>query len=282
MTMDKRKIDKQKVARSFSRSAATYDQVAYLQRDVGNHLFNMLQHSCSQKKLLNKQDSARLCLDLGCGTGFFQRTLQTLEGIDNYIGLDIAEGMLHVAAYNNAVSDSATYPHSFYLCGDAERLPFSQKSIAVIFSNMALQWCEDLPRLVSECFFVLENDGVMAITTLGPSTLCELKAAWSMVDDRVHVNEFASHEHWHKAFIDGGLVVERHQKQVIKLQYQTVKTLLKELKLLGAHNVNEGQPQGLTLPKHLSALFAAYQKHGGEAIYPATYEVDYWIVRKSV
>jgi len=81
-------IDKVKIAQSFSRSANTYDSVAYLQRDVGCQLLESI-----DSLWLNK-DNITQCLDLGCGTGYFQAALQARFNKANHIACDLAEGML--------------------------------------------------------------------------------------------------------------------------------------------------------------------------------------------
>jgi malonyl-CoA O-methyltransferase len=76
------------------------------------------------------------------------------------------------------------------LCADAEQLPLADASVDVIFSNLALQWCEDLPGAMCEIARVLVRGGCAAICTLGADTLWELRAAWRTVDQSVHVNRY--------------------------------------------------------------------------------------------
>lgn len=267
-------IDKVKVARSFSRSAATYDQVAYFQRDVGLVLLRLLSKCINPASDLTKtKESENYCIDIGCGTGFFKDRLEALLPEINYIGLDLAEGMLRhlrAASYSGLPG---------LLCADAEKMPLADNSAAYLFSNMALQWCEDLPGLFAEMHRVLMPGGVFALTTLGPKTLYELKQAWAKVDDLVHVNHFLPFEQWQRAIEQNQFTVESQLKKETVLQYSSVKTLLQELKLLGAHNLNEGQRQSLTGPKRLQSLLNSYQREQS-GLYSATYDVYYWVLKK--
>lgn len=254
-------IDKLKVARSFSRSACTYDQVAYFQRDVGEYLLG----------LILGIDQEGLCLDLGCGTGYFREFLVNSFPRSTYLGLDIAEGMLRYCQQR----------HPSLLCADAEYLPLSDESCSLIYSNLAVQWCDDLPQLFGELYRVLKSSGTIAFSTLGPETLLELKQAWSAVDNLVHVNSFKSKGQWQQAILDSGFTIEQSHIDITLLRYRQVKDLLDELKTLGAHNVNEGQRQGLTGRRRIQGLLQAYQAFYTGEYYPATYEVLFWVLRKS-
>jgi malonyl-CoA O-methyltransferase len=53
-------------------------------------------------------------------------------------------------------------------------------------------------------------------------------------------------------------------------------TLMRDLKELGAHNINPGRGQGLTGPRKLKAVMAAYEHfRQSDGLLPATYEVVY-------
>jgi malonyl-CoA O-methyltransferase len=118
-------LDKKKVARSFSRAAATYDSVAQLQRDIGAQLFTQLPGELTAQSVV---------LDLGSGTGFFTRQLAVKYPESQVVGLDIAEGMLHYAAQQQK--------EITWLCSDAELLivsisffPVSRSSGVTICRN---------------------------------------------------------------------------------------------------------------------------------------------------
>jgi malonyl-CoA O-methyltransferase len=263
-------MDKLKVARSFSRSASTYDSVAYFQREVGEKLLQQLLNDCPF-------DRPGICMDLGCGPGSFYHKLKNTFKYMNYIGVDIAEGMLQFFKKNHPVSEKIS---PLLLCADAEQLPFAEQSIDLIYSNMALQWCEQLPILFDQLYQTLKPGGYAGLTSLGTQTLYELKQAWHAVDELVHVNQFATSAEWNNYIQLSGFEVVEFQTQNFVLEYSSVMDLLKELKLLGAHNVNDGQRQSLTAPKRLQELFKAYESFVYDGSYPATYEVHFWVLRK--
>lgn len=251
-------LDKKKVAQSFSRAAATYDSVAQLQRDIGKQLFAQLPDN------LPAQSSV---LDLGSGTGFFTRQLAAKYPESQIMGLDIAEGMLRYAAEQ---SDEISW-----LCSDAELLPIADNSADIVFSSLAIQWCNNLPQLMAELSRVLKPNGRLHIATLGSQTLHELKSAWQQVDNYVHVNRFQSQQALVAAINSSQLILDDIQQANRILYYDHLNELTRELKALGAHNINSGKPEGLTGRSRLLAFKSAYESFRSPQGLPATYDVIY-------
>ena len=252
--------DKKQVARSFGRAAATYDSVADFQRKVGRSLFDMLPLS-----------PAETVLDLGCGTGFFYSQLQQKFSGARVVGLDLAEGMLQYCAANQKGD---------WLCADAENLPLADNSIDLVYSSLAIQWCENNDALFAELFRVLRPGGQVFFSTLGPDTLHELRRAWSTVDNYVHVNRFTEKVDLLAAIQQAGFNKQQlllTEQQVI-LEYETLRELTWELKGIGAHNVNSGRLVGLTGRKRMQTFIKGYeQQRNAKGLLPASYQV--WLGR---
>lgn len=258
--------NKRDVARSFSRAAATYDAVAELQRQVGDKLLQTL-------PTVKPQDDA-LVVDLGCGTGHFFAALSEHYPQARVVGVDIAEGMVQHAANR--------HPEGHWLCGDAENLPLPDDSVALIFTSLTIQWCENTLALFAEACRVLRPGGCMVFSTLGPDTLHELRQSWQQVDDCVHVNRFADWESLQQSLQRAGFTEPAHpREETVTLQYESLRDLTQELKSLGAHNVNAGRPPGLTGKTRLKQFIQAYENHRSEAgLLPATYQVWYGALHK--
>jgi len=248
--------DKKAVAASFSRAAASYDDVAGLQREVA-------------RELLDQVDAANAdVLDLGCGTGFISGELAA--SARQIYALDLAEGMV---AYGRARHPQAAI---HWLCGDAENLPLADACVDVVVSSLALQWCENLSAVFAELQRVLRPGGCALLATLGPDTLAELRAAWREVDNRVHVNRFASRELIEQTSRRSGLTLELWRERQIVLEYGELRQLTHELKALGAHNVNSGRPDGLSGRARIKQFTAAYERQrNARGQLPATYQVWY-------
>jgi malonyl-CoA O-methyltransferase len=254
--------DKRQVAASFSRAAASYDSVAELQRDVGSQLLGRLPQDFVPQRWL----------DLGCGTGHFSRALGERFPGSHGVALDIAEGMLNHAR----PLGGATY----FVAGDAERLPLQDSSCDLIFSSLAVQWCADFDSVLSEAFRVLKPGGIFAFASLCVGTLFELRDSWREVDGMVHVNRFREFGVYQQLCAASGLRVVSLQNLAHVLYYPDVRSLTHELKALGAHNLNPGRPGGLTGRARILGLIEAYEQFRQAQGLPATYQVVYAVLEK--
>lgn len=276
-------LDKQSVARSFSRAAAQYDSVAHLQRRLGEQLLTRLPIAGEVDNDAEKgseEGSERgvtagttRVLDLGCGTGYFLPRLQAAFPTAELFGGDLAQGMVAHARRQRAVSAA-------WLCADAEHLPFADGTFDLIFSNLVFQWCEDVPQLASELYRALSPQGRAVFTTLGPDTLAELRQAWATVDDAVHVNRFPDSGVVRRALISAGFNSVSVDATCEVVHYPVLAHLLRELKTLGANNINRGRPSTLTGRARIRALEAAYEVFRDAAGLPATWEVYFIVVGK--
>lgn len=284
-------LDKQRVAKSFSRAAKSYDSVARLQRQVGQNLLNFLPDDLFSNNLSTNNVCPNQILDLGCGTGYFiaplaNKYLLGKHSDSELIGLDLAQGMLVQAIQTNAKLAATNIEQNFsvsWLCGDAENLPLADNSVDLIFSNLAFQWCEKLFVLAAEIARVLKPGGTLAFTSLGSKTLCELRESWAEVDDYVHVNHFIPSDNWQQDISQAGLTIQHFDVDHCQLDYRDLRHLTDELKGLGAHNVNSGQNKGLTGPEQIRALIQAYEKYRNtDGQLPATWEVIYGVATLDV
>ncbi|MFC0229488.1 malonyl-ACP O-methyltransferase BioC [Serratia aquatilis] len=252
MTSATEAVNKKAVASAFSRAAASYDSVAVLQREVGEHLLGMGMHH-----------PGKTVLDAGCGTGYFSRRWRELG--KQVTALDLAAGMLAFACQQQAANH--------YLLADIENIPLPSASVDISFSSLALQWCSDLPRALAELHRVTLPGGLILFSTLAEGTLHELGDAWQQVDGERHVNAFlpltqianACHSYRH------------HMESAWQtLTYPDVMTLMRSLKGIGATHLHQGREAGLLSRQRLAALQAAYVCQHGQ--YPLSYHLVYGVI----
>lgn len=260
--MSETAIDKQRVADSFSRAAATYDQAAAFQRSAGSNLLARLP----------AQLEAREIVDLGAGTGYFTRALTHRFGVA-VAGLDLAEGMLRFARQCTGPEHALLAPQPRWVVADAEVLPLRPASQDLIFSSLALQWCPDLASALREAKQALRPGGCLAFNTLVEGTLLELQRAWQTVDGYVHVNRFMPADELRQILETSGFTHWLCDVETHVLRYAQLGELTRELKALGAHNINQGRPGGLTGRARLRALTQAYEVFRQPEGLPATYQV---------
>jgi malonyl-CoA O-methyltransferase len=254
-------IDKQQACNAFSRAAERYDEVAVLQREIGQRLLDRLDLMLIKPKVI---------LDIGCGTGVATAELAKRYNKAQIIALDFALPMVLQTRKR-----ASWFRRPRCVCADFEQLPFTDSSIDLIYSNASLQWSNDLQNTFNEFMRVLRPGGLVTFTTFGPDTLKELRMAWEQVDGGSHVSRFLDmHD------VGDALVTSRFSDIVMDvdrmlLTYDQVDGLMHDLKLLGAHNVNSDRGRGLTGKGRMVAMRNAYEQLRRDGSLPASYEVIY-------
>ncbi|MBS0319242.1 MAG: malonyl-ACP O-methyltransferase BioC [Proteobacteria bacterium] len=262
-------LDARAVRRAFGRAAATYDDAAVLQREVGS-------------RLLARLDYVRLApqavLDAGCGTGVMTRALAARYPEATVTGIDFAPPMVAAANAANAPRTRGlarlwTKPPATpqYACADVRALPFAAGRFQLVASNFVLQWVDDLPAALAECNRVLAPGGLLAFTTLGPDTLHELRAAAG--DARPRVSRFVDMHDVGDMLVGAGFADPVVDMSRITLTYATPRDLLRELKALGATHAATGRARGLLGRAAYRRLEAGLEAARRDGRVPATYEV---------
>ncbi len=257
-------LDKVLVRQAFNRAAPHYDEAAVLQHEIAERLLDRLDFL---------RVSPEQIYDIGAGTGYLSRGLAARYSDAHITSLDLAHGMSQQARQNFDTGDAL---RQSVVCGDAEALPLATDSSDMLFSSSTIQWCNDLKQAFEEFSRVLKPEGLIMFSTFGPDTLKELRQSWAEVDDEVHVNAFIDMHDIGDIMKDTGFKMVILDTEDITLTYETVTALMKDLKMIGAHNVNSGRSRVLTSPAKIKKLMAAYEKfRDDDGRLPATYEVVY-------
>lgn len=259
---DSHRLDKRRLRAAFERAAHGYDDAAVLQREVG-------------RRMLERLDLIRLTpktvLDAGCGTGEGAIALLKRYRRATVVALDLACEMLR---HTRRRSGWLRRPQ--LACGDAESLPFADGCLDLIYSNLTLQWCNELDQALAEFRRVMRPGGLLMFSTLGPDTLKELRAAWAQTDQRTHVNAFIDMHDIGDALVRAGFADPVMDAELITLTYTEVRKLMRDLKQIGAANSTLGRPRSLLGRRRLLQVEAAYEIfRRSDGLLPATYEVVY-------
>ncbi|WP_019915279.1 malonyl-ACP O-methyltransferase BioC [Methyloversatilis discipulorum] len=245
---------------SFSRAATRYASAAGLQRVVCDRLLELL-----------PDRSARLVLDLGCGTGFASAGLQARFPQATHCAVDFSLGMLRAHEQGDGVAR---------VCADAHRLPLASASADVVLSSLMLQWC-DLPVALAECRRVLHDGGHMCFSTVLHGTLAEIDEAFAGLDAYRHTVSFPAPEVLAAALTDNGFAVDLMRCEAHVEYFADARGLLQSNRDIGASHVPDGARRALlgraALRQVCNRLEARREARG----VPLTYQLAWVVARAS-
>ncbi len=265
--MNEFEIDKKQVRRAFSRAAQDYDAAAVLQREVCTRMLERL--DCI------RQQPSRI-LDVGSGTGWGTRQLGERYPKADVTALDIAIGMLqHARGTSSWWKKLFAGKRESFLCADVEALPLASGSVEMVWSNLALQWCNDLPATFVELQRVLKAEGLLMFSSFGVDTLNELRIAFRDVDGYSHINRFADLHDIGDMLVGAGFADPVMEMEKITLTYNDVRAVMQDLKNIGAHNATAGRAPGMMGKAAWLRITENYERLRRDGKLPATFEIIY-------
>ena len=260
-------LDKAMLIRSFDRSVEQYEEYAVLQKTVAG-------------RLLERLDLIRIkprwIVDIGAGTGTTARTLEKKYKSARVLQIDISQSMLKHSRRRKKMFFSRQH----YVQADMENVPLEDNSADLVISSLAYQWSNDLDVAFTEACRVLGPNGPFIFTILGPDTLKELRACWAAVDGYVHVNDFIDMHDVGDALGRVGFQGVVMDVEMITLEYTDCVQLMRELKKVGAHNINASRKKTLTGKNRMQRMIREYEKFRCNGRLPVTYEVVYGLAWK--
>lgn len=256
---------KRTVRNAFDRAAPSYDAAAAVQREACARL-------CAFADANPIEREVGRVMDAGSGTGYALPELLSRHPHALHVALDFSPAMLRIARGHSPFADP--------LCADIEQLPMAGASIDAIWSSLAVQWCTPV-AVLSELNRVLTPGGMAWIATLGPRTLHELRASFSRIDDADHVISFFSTDDWHRITSASGLQLRAEASADIAAFAPDLRSLLRDLKSIGAHTVGDTRrrrPLGKNAWQALVADYEQWRRPDGRL--PATYDLIMLALRK--
>jgi malonyl-CoA O-methyltransferase len=257
-------FEKQKIQQCFNKAAATYDQAATLQHDTGKQLLNHLEQLSGMHELI---------LDVGAGTGYCTHLLAKRYPAATIIGIDFAQKMLETAQKN-------ALPSEQYIYADFDNLPLQKNSIDLIYANFAWQWSLDLKLTLEAAKLVLKKNGYIIFSSLGPQTLCELRAAFASIDQHQHLNEFLSIDEVKQNLLTCDFKILDLKQELQTLSFNDIFELMRNLKKVGANYVFNKDIEHLSTRHYFERLAQAYECFKIDDKLPASYEIIYGLVQK--
>jgi malonyl-CoA O-methyltransferase len=254
-------FDPRAVRRAFGRAARGYSQAAVLQREVESRLLEQLQY-------LDDRVPTTV-LDLGSGPGSASAALKARWGRKcRVLALDLALPMLREVR-----AKSRFWRPIHAVQADARALPLADGSLDLVFSNLCLQWVDDLPRALSELRRVLREGGLLVFSTFGPDTLIELREAYARAGIPPPLSPFAAIQQVGDALVAQGFKNPVLERDCFTLTYPDTTALMRDLKAIGATDARVDRPRGLGGRGRHRAVAAAYEPLRREGRLPSTWEV---------
>jgi malonyl-CoA O-methyltransferase len=272
-------FDPRQVRRAFSRASASYASAAKLQAEIETRLLESLDYYAEGRE--GDAQIPSLVVDLGCGPGRASRAIQQRWPKAQVLALDLAMPMLRQHdAEASAFARALRGPLARLLarapariCADARALPLADHSVDLLFSNLCLQWIEDLPAVFAGFRRVLRPGGMLVVSTFGPETLYELRIAFADADAVPHVSPFASIAQFGDALIASGFRNPVLDRDDLVTRYDDLPALMRELRAIGATNALHARRHTLTGKARFAAAARAYENFRDGDRLPATWEV---------
>jgi malonyl-CoA O-methyltransferase len=145
----------------------------------------------------------------------------------------------------------------------------------MVWSNLAVQWCNDLPATFVELHRVMKTEGLLMFSTFGPDTLQELRIAFNGVDGYNHVNRFADMHDIGDMMVAAGFADPVMEMEKLTLTYNDVKAVMQDLRSIGAHNATAGRSAGMMGKARWAHIVRNYETLRRDGKLPATFEIIY-------
>ena len=249
-----------RIQQNFSRAADAYDGHAKFQQQQSRRVYEMA------KQVL--PEIAHIA-DIGCGTGQFALNAAALRPQWHITGIDFSEGMAHHAAKRC----------SHVLVGNATALPLADGSMDGIVSSLCMQWVENKPGMLAEIRRVLKPQGQAMLSTLADRTLWELREAGVAAGISVSLLPMLAAKDYRMLADRSGMNVAGFQQTVEVDQYQSVETLLRSIRAIGAGSA-EGR-RSVIPPRRFARMIQHYEaSHGDGQHIRASWQPVLMLLRK--
>lgn len=200
-----------RIIKSFSKYAKSYDRHAQLQKNMAERLASMLPEKFPD------------CVtELGCGTGLFTRHLLA-QPVRQLILNDISPGMM------DQLQENITLPQNTKLIvGNAGKVEFV--STDLIAANAVFQWFADPRKTLNHLVKYINSGGLLIFSTFGPGTLKEFRETACMESPAT----LFSHKQWRTMIQQAGFTLNESHIELRKSFFPGTRALIRNLQQIGA------------------------------------------------
>ncbi|MGE8473342.1 MULTISPECIES: methyltransferase domain-containing protein [Burkholderiaceae] len=284
--------DSRRLRKIFDRRAATFNDVAFLPREIAQRMRERLDYI--------KVNPAQV-LDAGCGAGDDLPALRERFPEAPVFGTDLSRAMLARAVQHDATDTSwrRFLPASLgkalgsrgprFAQADFSALPFAAGAFEFIWSNLALHWHSRPDLVFPEWQRVLKVNGLLMFSTLGPDTLKELRGAYAEIEaahgvnTHKHVIDFVDMHDLGDMLVESGFEIPVMDQETLTITYKSPESLLADVRRWGAYPFRREASPGVASRRMQKALLAALEaRRRADGTIPLTFEVIYGHAWKAV
>ncbi|WP_205972402.1 methyltransferase domain-containing protein [Paraburkholderia sp. Tr-20389] len=284
--------DSRRLRKIFDRRAASFDDVAFLPREIAQRMRERLDYI--------KVNPAQV-LDAGCGAGDDLPSLRERFPEAPVFGTDLSRAMLARAVSHDAADTSwrRFLPASLgkalgsrgprFAQADFSALPFASGAFEFIWSNLALHWHSRPDLVFPEWQRVLKVNGLLMFSTLGPDTLKELRGAYAEIEaahgvnTHKHVIDFVDMHDLGDMLVESGFEIPVMDQETLTITYKSPESLLADVRRWGAYPFRREALPGVASRRMHKALLAALEaRRRDDGTIPLTFEVIYGHAWKAV
>jgi len=234
-------------------------------------------------RVLDVARKMEVAVDVGSGRGWVTRHM-TEHSVGRVIAIELSQGLLDQAPEPEGVS-----LERLAMDIDGAELPFSDNSVDVVTSCLAMHWVNDLPGVFREINRILKPDGVFIGAMFGGETLMELRTSLQLAELE-REGGFAPHI---SPFVEvkdlGGLLNSNNftlltiDTDDLKVRYPSIFPLMRDLKGMGESNAAVNRKLHMHRETLLAAnaiyadLYGERMEEGDQVVLPASFQVYYWI-----
>ena len=231
-------------------------------------------HARTRGALLQRLDpilvDASLVLDLGTATGAGCQPLARRFRRARVVGIDVSRNMLRQARRKQGWLGRHRLVQA-----DARQLPFADRSVDVIFSNLLLPWIVPPDGLFVEVARILRADGLFAFSTLGPDSLAELRRASEFAGIETPAAPFEDMHDVGDAAVRAGLRDPVLDVDRVDITYRDARALFADLTAMGARGWRQPVRRGLIGSDRFAAMLGALEAGRTEGILRFGLEIIY-------
>nr|WP_217488193.1 malonyl-ACP O-methyltransferase BioC [Acinetobacter lactucae] len=245
-------MNKNLVAQRFAKAGQSYSEHAVVQKQICQNLTRLLQQFCPS--MMSR------VFEIGCGSGNLTRLITASFQIEELILNDL---------YTDVQQHFNSHESLEWLIGDVETLELPQQ-LDMIVSGSALQWMQDLSRLLKRCNEALVDQGWLCFSTFGFKNLLEIKELTGQG------LSYWSFESWNSALTQAGFEILHLSESEAQLYFDSPKDVLQHLKATGV----TATAQHRWTKQTLQQFYQDYDRFKCAEGYSLTYHPIYCIARR--